>query len=283
MTGTCSLIMPVIAVSLPPILAAVSSICSVDNWSYMKKKGFDGTIANVTISATCPRQNVVFFVSSIPPHASPLQNSRCKRCCGIGYVIRQESRICAQCGESNYHETQTPMMTSNRSNRNYNRNAAKRVSHFRNWVARLQGKERCNITKENLEAISQIVKMYPTNITEADRVRMALKSLHLQKYYNNIYFIMRQIMGYAMVEFKKINEARLLALFMRIQEPFSRIQSDRTNMMSYQFLIRKFCELLGYSVAYYIPLLKSRMNLQRQDAIWREICEEMELPFYPSV
>jgi hypothetical protein len=112
---------------------------------------------------------------------------------------------------------------------------------------------------------------------------MALKVLGLHKYYNHVYYVMRQVMGHAMVEFRKINEARLVAMFLRIQEPFSRIQSGRTNMLSYQFLIRKFCELLGYSVAAYIPLLKSRCNLERQDYTWKCICDELGLPFYPSV
>jgi hypothetical protein len=70
---------------------------------------------------------------------------------------------------------------------------------------------------------------------------------------------------------------------MRIQEPFARSRLQRTNMLSYQFLIRKFCELLGYKVAVYIPLLKSRANLQRQDHEWKQICEALDLPFYPSV
>jgi hypothetical protein len=120
-------------------------------------------------------------------------------------------------------------------------------------------------------------------MTDYERIKMALKQLKLQRYYNNIYYIMRQLLGHALVEFRKINEARLLALFLRIQEPFSRIQNGRTNMISYQFVIKKFCELLGYSLAYYIPLLKSRANLQRQDCIWKGICDQLGLPFYPSV
>lgn len=167
--------------------------------------------------------------------------------------------------------------------RKYNKNASKRVSHFKNWVARLQGKERCSISSDNLREVGALVELYPDNMSEYDRIKLALKQLKLQRYYNNIYYIMRHTMGHALVEFRKLNEARLLALFMKIQEPFSRIQNGRTNMVSYQFLIRKFCELLGYSVAYYIPLLKSRANLQRQDYVWKCVCDELGLPFYPSV
>lgn len=119
-------------------------------------------------------------------------------------------------------------------------------------------------------------------MSEHDKIRLSMKELGLQKYYNNAYYVMRHVFGHPLVEFRKINEARLLALFMRVQEPFSRIQSQRTNMLSYQFLIRKFCELLGYNVAYYIPYLRSRTNLQRQDQEWKQICNELDIPFYPS-
>jgi hypothetical protein len=166
--------------------------------------------------------------------------------------------------------------------RDFNRNAAKRIVHFKNWVARLQGLEKCDISQDELMRIDAQIKLYPTNLSEYVRIKMAMKELRMQKYYNHVYYVMRHLFGYALVKFSKVNEARLLALFMRIQEPFSRIRSERTNMLSYQFLIRKFCELLGYNVAYYIPLLRSRANLQRQDYEWKQICDELEIPFYPS-
>lgn len=199
-------------------------------------------------------------------------------------MVRQENRICCFCGESSYYEAHGAIMLATTPTRGYNINAAKRISHFKNWVARLQGKERCSIRAEDIERVAEVIKTYPDNLSDHDRIKAALKQLGLQKYYNHIYHVMRHVLGHGMVEFRKINEARLLALFMRIQEPFSRIQQgNRTNMISYQFLIRKFCELLGYSLAQYIPLLKSRSNLQRQDYIWKCICDDLGLPFYPSV
>jgi hypothetical protein len=120
-------------------------------------------------------------------------------------------------------------------------------------------------------------------MSEFQRIRMAMRELGLQRFYNNVYYVMRHTFGHSLVEFRKINEARLLAMFLRIQEPFSRITRNRTNMLSYQFLIKKFCQLLGYRVAEYIPSLKSRANLQQQDYLWRQICDELGLPFYASV
>ena len=162
-------------------------------------------------------------------------------------------------------------------------NATKRITHFKNWVARLQGKEKCSITSEELNNIKQRISTYPDSLPEYDRIKLAMKELGLQKYYNHVYYVMNHLFGYSLVRFSKLSEARLLAAFMRIQEPFARSRVERTNMLSYQFLIKKFCELLGYNVASYIPLLKSRANLQRQDHAWKQICDELDLPFYPSV
>jgi hypothetical protein len=36
-------------------------------------------------------------------------------------------------------------------------------------------------------------------------------------------------------------------------------------------------------VAEYIPHLNSRNNLQQQDLLWKQICDELGLPFYASV
>lgn len=268
---------------MTPIFSLVDGLCCVDDWSYIKKKGLQSSVLNITSAAILPTANTIFFPKRVPGHSRSVGDWRCKRCSADKFVVRKENRICTFCGESSYYEAHGAIMLATTPTRDYNANAAKRVSHFKNWIARLQGKERCSITAQDLERVAELVKTYPDNLSDHDRIKAALKELGLQKYYNHIYHVMRHVMGHGMVEFRKINEARLLALFMRIQEPFSRIHDNRTNMISYQFLIRKFCELLGYSLAQYIPLLKSRANLQRQDHLWKCVCDELGLPFYPSV
>jgi hypothetical protein len=273
--------MVVVGVLLTPAMKVVSLLCSVDPVFAHKKRVSDQVNA---LPFKSPTQNIVIFPKYTPSHAKPFGDWRCKRCSSDKFVVRAENRICSFCGESSYYEAECAMMlaTSPRF-RGFNDNSGKRVTHFKNWLARLQGKEKCSITIDEMESIKSLVERYPDSMTEFDRIRSAMKQLHLQKYYNNVYYVMRYVFGYSMVELRKINEARLLAMFMRIQEPFARITGTRTNMLSYQFLIKKFCQLLGYRVAEFIPNLKSRNNLQQQDYMWRQICDEMGLPFYASV
>jgi hypothetical protein len=272
--------MVVLGVLLAPISLFVNSTCSIDP-VHARKKGVDDRMGVLPLAPNpC---NIIIVPKYIPGHARPFGDWRCKRCSSTQFVIQSENRICVFCGESSYYEPESVLFSVSSPTRDFNENSGKRVAHFKNWVARLQGKEKCKISSEELESVNQLVKTYPDSISEFKRIRMALRELKLQKYYNNVYYIMNFVFGYSLVRFSKINEARLLALFLKIQEPFSRIQQGRVNMLSYQFLIRKFCQLLGYSVYEYIPLMSSRLNLQKQDLIWSQICDCLGLPFYPSV
>jgi hypothetical protein len=191
--------------------------------------------------------------------------------------IIKESRICEHCGESVYYEASTSTVDRRpKTTRTYNDNNNKRVIHFKNWLTRIQGKERCGISPEDMDRVRELASI-------PAQIRPALRTLGLQRYYNHVYYIQRNLFGHALVELAKIHETRLLALFLRIQIPYLRIQKERTNMISYLYLIRKFCELLGYKeLADQIPLLKCRKNLLIQDQLWKLICLDLGIPFYPS-
>lgn len=273
--------MVVLGVLLSPVVQTVSLLCSIDP-SYTHKKHIDDRVKTLTLRYE--KRNIIIFPKYAPSTAKLEGDWRCKRCSSDRFVVRAENRVCSYCGESSYYEPESALSFTPPSRfRDFNDNSGKRVTHFKNWIARLQGKERCAITSVELDQISSRIKLYPDSMTEYQRIRVAMRELGLTQYYNNVYYVMRNIFGYSLVEFRKINEARLLAMFLRIQAPFARITRTRTNMLSYQFLIKKFCELLGYKVAEYIPPLKSRTNLQQQDYLWRQICEELGLPFYSSV
>lgn len=272
--------MVVVGILLGPVKKLVSSLCVIDP-AFAHKKRMDDRMG--VLPFVIPRQNIVIWPNYVPGHSRPVGDWRCKRCSSDRFIVRSENRICAFCGESSYYEAESAIhLASSPSYRGFNDNASKRVTHFKNWLARLQGKERCSITAMELEMIRERVSLFPDSMSEFDRIRLAMRELGLQRFYNHTYYVMRHVFGYSLVEFRKINEARLLAMFMRIQEPFARITSTRTNMLSYQFLIKKFCELLGYKVAEFIPSLKSRTNLQQQDFMWSKICDELGLPYFPS-
>ena len=80
-------------------------------------------------------------------------------------------------------------------------------------------------------------------------------------------------------------EELLRTMFKEIQVPFFKHCPDtRKNFLSYSYVLHKFCELLELDdLLIYFPLLKSREKLQQQDYIWKNICNELEWQYIPSV
>ena len=73
-------------------------------------------------------------------------------------------------------------------------------------------------------------------------------------------------------------------MFDAIQGPFKKhCPPDRKNFLSYSYCLHKFCELLGYdNFLQYFMLLKGVEKLRKQDAIFSNICEELDWQFIPS-
>jgi hypothetical protein len=67
-------------------------------------------------------------------------------------------------------------------------------------------------------------------------------------------------------------------MFKEIQEPFEKhCPANRSNFLSYSYVLYKFCELLEEDEYLpYFPLLKSKEKLRQQDMIWKNICKEVQ-------
>jgi hypothetical protein len=59
---------------------------------------------------------------------------------------------------------------------------------------------------------------------------------------------------------------------------------ERKNFLSYNYCLYKFCELLGLPHKSLFKLLKGDKKLEKQDEIFKKICEDSELDweFIPS-
>jgi hypothetical protein len=75
-------------------------------------------------------------------------------------------------------------------------------------------------------------------------------------------------------------------MFEAMQHPFQKVakKSQRKNMLSYSYVMRKCCQLIGVDdLLPYLPLLKSRTKVEQLDNMWREICNDLGWEFIPSV
>lgn len=163
----------------------------------------------------------------------------------------------------------------------------KRSNHFRDHLKRSQAKESTDISAEVMEAIrTELSKRFDDfeEVTPSD-VRQVLKTLGLSKYYNHSVRIWTEATGQPAMHITPLQEGELLHMFELIQEPWDKHRpKGRKNMLSYSYLLNKFCSLLGYyDLADHFSLLKSREKVLLQDELWAKICKELDFEFHRSV
>ena len=224
---------------------------------------------------------------------SPPSSNRCKGCGSTDIRGYSDGDSCQACGESiaclrtvNTEPVQTYGTNGGRRATQY---VYKRLNHFVDHLRRVQGKESASIRPEIIDAVRK--ELAKERIHDGDarittiKVRAILKKLRLQKHYVHVFLIASRLSGRNAPTMSPAQEEKLLAMFSSIQEPFERhCPPHRVNMLSYSYVLRKFCGILGWEeLAGYFPLLKSRSKVREQDAIWKLICDEVGYPFERSI
>lgn len=166
--------------------------------------------------------------------------------------------------------------------------AYKRINHFNEWLAQFQAKESTEIPQEVYEAICAELKkerILDYRTLARQKVREILKKLKFNKYYEHVPHIINRLNGQNAPVMSREIEEKLRYMFKEIQPSFQKnCPKDRSNFLSYSYVLYKFCELLDldeYLPSF--PLLKNRDKLYIQDKIWEKICEDLSWQFIRSV
>ena len=116
-------------------------------------------------------------------------------------------------------------------------------------------------------------------------MKKVLKKLGLQQYYEHTTYIISKLSGIPPPTINRETEEKIRLMFRQIQVPFERYcPKDRTNFLSYSYVLHKFFQLLELDdFVKYFPLLKSREKLKHQDKIWERICTDLNWDYFPSV
>jgi len=166
--------------------------------------------------------------------------------------------------------------------------AYKRINHFNEWLAQFQAKESTEIPQEVYEAICTELKkerILDYRTLSRQKVREILKKLKFNKYYEHVPHIINRLNGCSAPVMSREVEEKLRYMFKEIQPSFQKnCPKDRSNFLSYSYVLYKFCELLDldeYLPSF--PLLKNRDKLYIQDKIWELICRDLQWQFIRSV
>lgn len=196
--------------------------------------------------------------------------------------------ICPSCGQCKDFLDATASLLAYSDDYDYCSFSYKRINHFSEWLASIQAKENLEVPESVLSTIMQ--HLHDLRITNSDdvtvhKVREILKKLKLRKYYEHVQLITCKITGRSPPRMTPEMEEKIKVCFLAASSAFQRhCPPDRKNMISYQLVLLKLCELLGYhDFVPYFMLLKGKDKLSRMDSIWKKICEDLDWTYIPSV
>jgi hypothetical protein len=208
-------------------------------------------------------------------------------------VAREENSeegilVCPQCGSEEYMMVVSDFPSFRDPPKERNNYAYKKINHLNEILNQFQAKESTIIPDEVMnEVICEVKKRRIMNIAEMTEkdIREILKKINRSKYYEHATHILSRLNGNPPPTITPEIEEKIRAMFQEIQAPFLLYcPDDRTNFLSYSYILYKFFELLEldeYKI--YFPLLKSRDRLIAHDQIWKLICSYLRWEFISSV
>ena len=221
------------------------------------------------------------------------QNDAATEHCSNCNIAREENSeegilVCPNCGSEEYMMVVSDFPSFRDPPKERNNYAYKKINHLNEILNQFQAKESTIIPDEVMnEVICEVKKRRISNIAELTEkdIREILKKINRSKYYEHATHILSRLNGNPPPTITPEIEEKIRAMFQDIQAPFLLYcPDDRTNFLSYSYILYKFFELLEldeYKV--YFPLLKSRDRLIAHDQIWKKICDYLKWEFISSV
>lgn len=219
----------------------------------------------------------------------------CPRCDGVvplKLVAAKAIVTCTQCGYCCSYIDATSSAVSFGDDIEFANFSYKRINHFSEWLANVQGIETYEIPKEVLTQVCD--ELYRQRVTDPNeitfkRVREVLKVLKQRKQYEHTTKITCTITGRPLPKLSTRTQEMAKLMFRACQEPFTRhagkIAPNRRNFLSYSYILYQFLVLLGESdeILGAFTLLKGKDKRQRMDELFALICKDLDWEFTPSV
>ena len=156
----------------------------------------------------------------------------------------------------------------------------KKATHFGDLLSSLQARTTVDIDPMVLDAVRAELRKDRINdrskITP-NRIKGYLKKNNLSKFYRHSSTIANIVSGLPSLQIDLETENELKRDFAKVEAVFQTISatcSDRTNLPSYQYILKRLAERHGLTeLASRCTLLKSRSKLFHVDAFWKKVCE----------
>ena len=235
------------------------------------------------------------FTSIAPTVVLVDDTDACPKCGDAMRVSTAEALLgCTQCGLTRAYVQSTASTRAYRDDGppefagGFSKYFYRRGNHMAGWIALVQGKESMQVSDDVYDLL--VEQFRKERVIHADditpkRVREVLNSLKLRKYYDNVAQITARLTGKPPPRLTPCQETECIAMFQSVEQVWAQhCPADRRNFLSYSYCLYKFCQLRGWDyLLTNFSLLKGRDKLQRQDAIWKKICQSLDWEYFASV
>ena len=226
-------------------------------------------------------------------YLEPDMEKFCKHCGGKRIVdTLKSSYICQECGHCSFvllePEKSTYIKHPVIETQTF---SYRRYDHFVEWLNKFHNVEKSKVPKKVYTQIhKELNKLYHNHhntnqyITK-ETITEILKKTGNSKYNCQVMQIMNVLNKKKLPTLPAKVQQTMKRMFKETLQLFSEIcPNNRTNFLSYSYVIRKFLEILNeQEYIEYFPLLKSKEKLYQQDQIWKTICDKLKWKYYPTI
>lgn len=165
------------------------------------------------------------------------------------------------------------------------KNCYKRVNYFKELLKNLTDTRGDNVPGVLVERLRHEIEDWRRRggVTSVREIRQILKKKKLGKFYPQTQALQRHISGKSSTVSLSHNETEILtSLFSRTSIVFDKLGVNRKNGLNYSYTMAQLLRVIGRDdCCRNVNVLKCKKRLKTHDAIWKEICECLSIPFFP--
>lgn len=163
----------------------------------------------------------------------------------------------------------------------------KRINHFHELLDEKINRKISDVPDQVLNDIESENLSNKEFMSSKTKIRELLKKFGHQRYYEYDQVILDHFVGIPPIQISQEVKENLYSMFEQVSDSFDKNRSKfypRISFLSYNYVCHKLCQLKEYHEPKELfPLMKSRDKLIQTDKIWKEICEDLNWTFIPSV
>jgi hypothetical protein len=228
-------------------------------------------------------------VEHIPTEIKIMPNEICEECDDVMILeSRSSTLVCPFCGNWRPHLDATSSHMAYGEEVEFTAFAYLRLNHFNERLTYSQAKESTRIEMIDIQKVMD--RLIEKRISDPEKITMemtyaAAKELKMRHVYKQNTQLWCRITGKPPPRMTPEQEEQLRSMFKAVNRLWVKYKpEERKNFLSYNYCLYKFCEILGLPQKSLFKLLKGDKKLEKQDEIFKKICEDPELvwEFIPS-